>query len=398
MISVVEARRIVVSRLQPLPAESVSLQAAGGRVLAADVVARISHPATAVSSMDGYAVKAEDVASPPATLRLTGIAAAGSGYAGAVRAGEAVRILTGAPLPDGADSVVIQEHARLEGDHIIVRRASPPGRWIRPAAMDFQQGETLLRAGRRLTASDLALAAAANVSALPVHQRPRVAFLATGSELVLPGEWRGPAQTINSNSVYLGWQLQQWGAVPVDLGVVADDRDALAAALEAATGADLILTVGGASVGDRDLVRPVLADLGFSLGFERVAMRPGKPTSFGWLQGTPVLILPGNPVSAAVTTLRLAQPMIAALLGATDAEYAERFATLGTPLPANDEREDYIRARLTVSASGRMDVTPFARQDSALTALFAAADCLILRAPHAPPVGAGDIVPIILLH
>lgn len=398
MISVAEARQIVVSRSHPLPAEVLPLSLACGRVLAADVVARISHPATAISAMDGYAVRAIDLVHLPIRLRLVGVAAAGASMIGAVPPGGAARILTGAPLPEGADSIVIQEHTRLEGDAVVVLQAPPPGRWIRAPAIDFQRDTVLLATGRRLNGRDLALAAAANVASVAVRQRPRIALLATGDELVPPGEWRDVTQTVNSNTAYLSAELTRFGAIPLDLGIVGDERSALRQRLLAASHADALLTIGGASVGDRDLVRPVLDSLGFTLGFERVAMRPGKPTTFGWLGNTPVLMLPGNPVSAAVAALRLVRPLVESLLGLTTEDTATPEAMLATALPANDEREDHLRATLEPSANGGLRVRPFSSQDSALTALLAAADCLILRAPHAPAAKAGDVVRIIPLE
>lgn len=398
MISVAEARRLVVSRAAPLPAETLPLSLARDRVLAEDVVARISRPATAISAMDGYAVRAADVAQLPARLRLVGLAAAGADMVGAMVPGGAVRILTGATLPEGADSIVIQEHVRTEGDTVVVLQASPPGRWIRAPAIDFHVGATLLGAGRRLSGRDLALAAAANVAAVAVRQRPRVALLASGDELVLPGEWRSPTQTVNSNAIYLSAELSRLGAIPIDAGIVGDEAGALRQALQAAAFADVVVTVGGASVGDRDLVRPVLNSLGFDVGFERVAMRPGKPVAFGWLGGTPVLVLPGNPVSAAVTALRLVRPLVNCLLGLDSEDAAEADAALATALPANDEREDYLRATLTPIAGGGLQATPFSSQDSSLTALLAAADCLIIRPPHAAAAEAGEIVRVIRLE
>lgn len=398
MISVAEARRLVVSRAAPLPAETLPLSLARDRVLAEEVVARISRPATAISAMDGYAVRAADVAQLPARLRLVGVAAAGADMVGAMVPGGAVRILTGATLPEDADSIVIQEHVRTEGDTVVVLQASPPGRWIRAPAIDFHVGATLVGAGRRLTGRDLALAAAANVAAVAVRQRPRVALLASGDELVLPGGWRSPTQTVNSNAIYLSAELSRLGAIPIDAGIVGDEAGALRQALQAAAFADVVVTVGGASVGDRDLVRPVLNSLGFDVGFERVAMRPGKPVAFGWLGGTPVLVLPGNPVSAAVTALRLVRPLVNCLLGLDSEDAAEADAVLAAALPANDEREDYLRATLTPIAGGELQATPFSSQDSSLTALLAAADCLIIRPPHAAAADAGDLVRVIRLE
>lgn len=397
MISVAEARRIVLSRVRTLSTETVPLPLALDRVLATDIVAAMSRPAVALSAMDGYAVRTADLARLPAQLHIVGIAAAGNGYAGTIQAGEAVRILTGAPVPIGADTVVIQEHARADGNVVVVLQAPATGRWIRPAAMDFCAHALLVPAGRRLTPRDLALAAAANMSAITVRRRPQVAFVATGNELVPPGQWLLPMQTINSNSIYIAAQLSRWGAVGVDLGVVPDDADALRHALRIAADSDLVLTVGGASVGDRDLVQPTLTSIGFETGFSGVAMRPGKPSAFGWLGATPIFVLPGNPASVAVAMVRLAQPLINGMLGLIEANSTETEAVLGSALPRNDEREDHLRANLTFLGGGLLKATAFERQDSGLTALLAAADCLIVRPPHATAAQAGDMVPVIRL-
>jgi molybdenum cofactor synthesis domain len=397
MIALAEARRIVRSRARILPVETVPLVSALDRVLAADLIAPISRPAVALAAMDGYAVRIADLSPLPVQLRVVGIAAAGEAYPGTVQPGEAVRVLTGAPLPAGADGVVIQEHVHADGNTVVVAETAVVGRWIRPASTDFQAGATLISAGRRLTPRDLSLAAAANVAALTVRQRPRVAFVATGSELVPPGEWRLPAHTVNSNGVYLATQLPRWGAIGVDFGMVPDDPAALQRSLRQAIEADLVLTVGGASVGDRDLVLPVLASLGFEAGFAGVAMRPGKPSAFGWLGETPILVLPGNPASAVVGMLRLAQPLINGMLGMSEVEPNEAEAVLGSALPQNDEREDHLRARTTLLGAGALEATPFDRQDSGMTAPLAAADCLIVRPPRAAKAQPGDIVPIIRL-
>ncbi len=398
MISVAEARRIVVDGITTLPVEQVDLFAASGRVLAADVIARVTQPAAAVSSMDGYAVRSHDVGEPPTSLRLIGTAAAGRSYAGRVAAGETVRILTGAPLPDGADAIIIQEQTRREGERIIVLAPPVSGRWIRPAAMDFAAGAVLTPAGHRLSPRDIALAAAANVSRFTVRQRPRVAIIATGDELVMPGERRAPTDVVNSNGILIALLLAEMGATAVDLGIVGDDRHRLTDAFTTAAHADLVLTIGGASVGERDLVRPVLAAMGFRSGFEGVAMRPGKPAAFGWLNDTPVLVMPGNPVSAAITLLRLAKPIIDSQLDCSSGgPFSESNARLTNDLPANDEREDHLRTRLRTDADGTLCAESFDRQDSALLTGLAAADGLILRPPHAPAAHAGDTVSIIRL-
>jgi molybdopterin molybdotransferase len=343
--------------------------------------------------MDGYAVQAADVAAPGRPLRVIGEAPAGHAFPGTVQAGETVRILTGAPMPAGTDTVLIQENARREGDSITPLQAETPGRFVRPAGMDFREGQRLLRQGRRLTPRDLALAAAMNHPAVPVHRRPRVAIIATGDELVRPGDARRDDQIIASNSYAVAAMVQQAGGVPVDLGLVSDDLAALVTALRAAqeAHADVIVTLGGASVGDHDLVQPALASLGLTLGFWRIAMRPGKPLMFGTLQGAAVLGLPGNPVSSIVCAILFLDPLLRALSGDPLAA-ADRTepAILASPLAANDQRQDYLRATITGWQDGLPRVAPAARQDSGMLAVFTAADALILRPPHAAAAAAGE--------
>jgi molybdopterin molybdotransferase len=348
--------------------------------------------------MDGYAVRAADVADPPASLRLIGESAAGRGFDGAIGPRETVRIFTGAAVPAGADAIVIQENAERSGERVVMRASASAGRFIRPAGFDFRAGEVLLRAGRRLGPRDLGLAAAMNRPWLKVRRRPRIALLATGDELAQPGEPLAPSQIINSNAFTLAAFVTACGGEPIDLGIAADDQAALLAAVAAARGADLLVIAGGASVGDHDLVRPALAAAGFDLGFYKVAMRPGKPLMFGRLDALPVLGLPGNPVSVGVTALLFLKPAIETLLGlAADQRAAPRTAILGRDLPANDERQDYLRARLSDRDGEQPVATPFERQDSALSRLFAEADCLVIRAPHAPPAKAGTAVPYLSL-
>ena len=395
----------MVAGVAPLPAEMVGLGDAFGRVLAEDVVARRDQPAAAVSAMDGYAVRAPDVAKVPVRLRVVAVAQAGGNVAPAVGPGEAVRIFTGAALPAGADTIVIQEETEATEGWVAVRAASPPGRFVRPAGGDFRTGERLLAAGRRLDARAVALAAAGGAVWLKVRRRPRIAILATGDELVLPGEADACDRLVNANSLLLAGEVRRAGGVPIDLGLVGDDRRAIADALLDAAGADAVVTIGGASVGDFDLVRAVLADAGFRPAFERVAMRPGKPLGFGRLSerlpGMPVLVLPGNPVSAGVTARLFLVPLIAALLGLIESDQALRLveqpAELAEDVAANDFREDYLRATVTPRPGRLPLVSPFPRQDSALLRLYAAADALIVRPPSAPAAVAGETVPILRL-
>ena len=391
---VAEARARILEAFEPLPGEQVAVSEALGRVLAAPVVARRTQPPVDVSAMDGYAVRSADVASPPATLLRTGVSAAGNGFDGVVKAGETVRIFTGAPVPEGADAIAIQENADVDGDAVTVREAVSRGRYVRKAGLDFAAGDPGLSAGRRLGARDLALAAAMNHPWLVVRRRPRVAILATGDEIVMPGEPAGRDRIVSSNSIGLAAAARAWGALPFVIGTAPDDEDALRAMARGARGHDLLVTTGGVSVGERDLVRRALESAGMSLDFWRIAMRPGKPLMFGRLDGTPVLGLPGNPVSALVCALVFLRPALIRMSG-TDAEGekdSRRQVSLARALPANDRREDYLRSVLSAGAGGELVADPFAAQDSSMISLLAGADCLVVRPPHAPPAAAGDRV------
>ena len=399
MISVEEATAKVLAGVDLVPAETVSLSAALGRVLAADVAARVSHPPKAVSAMDGYAVRAADAAQIPARLKMIGESAAGAGFKGQVAAGTCVRIFTGAPMPAGADAIVIQEDTDQADGLIVVKEVPKTGKWLRPEGMDFRAGEVLLKAGTVLSARDVGLAAAMNVPWLSVRRRPRVAIISTGNEVVMPGEPMGPDQIVSSNSVALAGYVRVLGGEPINLGIAPDEPKTLLAMIEAARGSDLLVTSGGASVGDYDLVRQALAKTGFDLGFYKVAMRPGKPLIFGRLSGIPVLGLPGNPVSAGVCAVIYLKPLMAKMLGvAASAAGAEPTALLGGDLPANDHRQDYLRAALSRNGTGESVATPFPRQDSAMMANLAQADCLVVRPPNAAPAKAGERVRIVALR
>jgi len=399
MLSVEEARRRICGAFRPLPAEQVGLADALGRVLAEPVTARVDQPPVAVSAMDGYAVQAADVAQLPARLKVVGQSAAGAGFAGRVGAGEAVRIFTGAPVPEGADAVVIQENTKLEGDVVaVVDGKCWAGRFIRPAGLDFKAGDIGIPAGRRLTARDIGLAAAMNQPWLKVHRRPRIAILATGDEVVMPGDPLGPSQIVSSNSFSLGAFVTACGGEPVQLGIAPDDREALGRMAAGVIGMDLLITTGGASVGDHDLVQEVLGQQGFELDFWKIAMRPGKPLIFGRIGATPVLGLPGNPVSGLVCSTVFLRPAIAAMQGLDAPEDRPERAILARDLPENDERQDYLRATLTREADGRLLALPFDRQDSSMMANMANADCLVVRPPHAPAARVGDSVEMIRLR
>jgi len=397
MISVSEARARILDGLAPLAPEWVSLADAGGRVLAADIAARLTQPPADVSAMDGYAVRASDCAAVPVTLSVIGSAPAGHPFAGTVGTRQAVRLFTGSVVPDGADTVVIQEDTVREGDRVTVNEAAQPGRHIRRRGLDFGLGERVLPAGRKLTARDIGLAAAANHPWLPVRRRPRVALLATGDEVVMPGDPLGPGAIVSSNTHMLAALVRVAGGEPVNLGIAADTPAALAAMVDGLRAADLIITTGGASVGEHDLVQSVLGPLGLAVDFWKVAMRPGKPLISGRFGSVPFLGLPGNPVSAMVCAVLFGTPAIARLLGLPGEPPAAVAARLAVPLPANDVRADHLRATLARAADGGLVATPFPVQDSSMLSRLAAADGLILRAPHAPPAAAGETVEVIPL-
>jgi len=399
MISVEEARARILRDLTPLPAEQVALPQARGRVLAEDLAARRTQPPRDVSAMDGYALRAVDAAEAGATLAVAGEVPAGASHETPLGPGECVRIFTGAPLPDGADSIIIQEDAERSADGAQVRftQAAQAGEWVRKAGLDFQYGDVLLTAGRRLTARDVGIAAAMNRPWLTVVRKPRVAILATGDEIAMPGDPVGPNQIVSSNGPALAAAVAAAGGEPILLGVAQDDRDSLSRLAAGALGADLLVTTGGASVGDHDLVAEVLGESGLDLDFWKIAMRPGKPLMFGRLGRTPMIGLPGNPVSTLVCFLIFVRPALMTLAG--DALGAQgpmtEPARLGADLPANDRRQDYLRARFDRDSAGNPAVFAFSRQDSSMLSRLAAAECLIVRSPDAPPVRAGERVDII---
>jgi molybdopterin molybdotransferase len=396
MISVEAARETVLVGIRPVATEVVGLAQAVGRVLAEDLVARVSHPPVAVSAMDGYAVRVADLDSIPATLTVIGESAAGSPYGGMVAAGQAVRIFTGAALPAGADAVVMQEDTGRDGGTVAIRVGVPAGKFVRAPGLDFKTGDVLLRAGTVMEGRAIGLAAAMNIPWLTVRRRPRIAILSTGDEIAMPGEPLGPTQIVSSNGPGLAAAVVEMGGEAVHLGIAKDTRQSLDAMIGAAAGCDLLVTTGGASVGDYDLVQDALRDAGLDLGFYTVAMRPGKPMMFGNLKGVPVLGLPGNPVSAMIGSVIFLRPIIRAMLGLSTATETVT-ARLGRDLPANDVRQDYLRASLERGGDGVLVATPFQMQDSAVLSGMVRADCLAIRPPHAPAAEAGDGISIILL-
>lgn len=398
-LSVADALARVLEPAAPLPAETVPLAQAHGRVLADDLAARRTQPPDDVSAMDGYAVRAADVAAPGARLRVIGEVPAGRPFDGTVGPGEAARIFTGGVMPAGADTVVVQEVATRDGDTVTFSAAGTPGRHVRRRGRDFATGAVLLRRGRRLTMRDLALAAAMNHPAVPAYRRPRVGLLATGDELVPPGTEPGPGRIVYSNGFAIGALARHESADTIDLGIVPDRLDETVAAIRRARAAavDVLVTTGGASVGDYDLVQTALASEGMQLAFWKIAMRPGRPLMSGRLGDVHVLGLPGNPVSSFVTAVLFLVPLLRRLQGRADLSIPDEPAIAGAPLRENDERADYLRATLATDAEGRLVATPVTDQDSSLLAPLGLADGLLLRAPHAAPVAAGGPCRVIRL-
>lgn len=399
LLPVDEALARILADAGKLEPETVPLSAAGGRVLAAELHAKRQQPPFAASAMDGYAVRAVDVAGVPTTLKLIGQSAAGHAFSGVVNAGEAVRIFTGAPVPEGADSVVIQENTILENGRVSIIETIAAGRNIRKAGLDFNEGDLLLEAGRVLDPAALALAASADYPTVHVIRQPRIAILATGDELVSPGEAYRSDQIIASNSFGLAEIVREAGGVPIDLGIAEDRLEALSNALDQATAGkvDVLVTLGGASVGDHDLVQPALAARGMELDFWKIALRPGKPLMFGRLDGMKILGLPGNPVSSLICAHIFLTPLIHALTGLSHQPNL-RVAVLGSDMATNDQRQDYVRARVTKSPDGTLTATPFAIQDSSMLKFLADANGLIIREPHAPAAKAGSTCSVLMLR
>jgi molybdopterin molybdotransferase len=391
LLSVDEALARVLAGAERLGEEDVVLADARGRTLARDLVARRTQPPLDVSAMDGYALRAADLAAGP--LALVGESAAGHGYDAPLKPGEAVRIFTGAPVPAGADAILLQEDADAADGRITARAAARPGDHIRRAGLDFRAGAAGLAAGVRIGPAELALAAAMNHPTLPVARRPRVALIASGDELVPPGAETGPSQIISSNNFAVAAIAVEAGAEVIDLGIFRDDLAELerAIGLARAAGADVVVTLGGASVGDHDLLRPALQRQGMTLDFWKIAMRPGKPLISGRLGPAHILGLPGNPVASIVCALVFLAPLLRALQGDPDAA-ADRTepAIAGADLPANKGRRDYMRAKLTRDAQGRLVATPQPLQDSSLLTELARSQALLIREPGEPPAAAGS--------
>lgn len=398
LMTVEDAIARVLADVGRLGTEDVAVGDAAGRVLAADVVARRTQPPADMSAMDGYAVRGADIAQTPARLAVIGESAAGRPFTGAVGAGEAVRIFTGAVVPEGADTVVIQENTTRDGDIVTTTAPTAALRNVRKKGCDFAEGRAGLGAGRRLSGRDIMLAAAMDHAALSVARRPRVALIQTGDELVLPGQGSGaPEEIVVSNAFGLANLARRAGAAVTDLGLVGDNLDAIRAAVARALSGefDLLVTSGGASVGDHDLMAPALRAEGVDLHVHKIALRPGKPLMYGTRGAVRCLGLPGNPVSSHVCALVFLEPLVRALQGEVDPQPRTATARLAVDVPANDQRRDFMRATLACDPDGGLRVTPSFSQDSAMLSVLAAADCLLVRPPFAPAGKAGDACEII---
>ncbi len=400
LLSVADALALVLAGATPLPSELVALTDASGRVLTADLAALRTQPPADMSAMDGYAVRAADVASAPVDLTVIGEVAAGRPFDREIGPGEAARIFTGGVVPRGADTVVIQEVTSRDGDVVTVRRSDSAGRNVRPEGLDFKQGSIVLAKGDRLNSRSIALAGAMNHAALPVHRRPRMAVLATGDELVPPGTTPAPGQIVYSNGFALMALGRHEGAEVLDLGVAPDRLDATIAPIRRAreAGIDVLVTTGGASVGDYDFVQQAFAAEGMALTFWKVALRPGRPLMHGRLGGMQVLGLPGNPVSAYVCAVLFLVPLLRRLAGRGDIAPAIDSGVLGAALNANDDRQDYLRAAVARRPDGVKVATPFRFQDSSLLTPLARADGLIVREPFARAAEPGAPCTIINLE
>lgn len=395
MISVEDARARILSLMTPVGRETVAITGAVGRVLAQTVVARRTQPPFDASAMDGYAVRGGEVR-PGAVFAVVGEAAAGHPFAGPVAPGETIRIFTGAPVPEGLDRIVIQEDVTRDGAAITLGDDLDPAPYLRRAGLDFAEGDTLLQAGTRLSPENIALLAASGHPFVTVHRKPRVTLLATGDELALPGAPSGAGGIVSSNNFGLAALVETLGGIAEILPIAPDEADALRRlALEGAQ-ADLFVTLGGASVGDHDLIRPALTGHGLNLDLYKVAMRPGKPLMAGRLNGTPMLGLPGNPVSAMVCGRVFLAPALAALSGMPGCAPTMLRAVLQTDIDANGPREHYMRAR-SAMRDGVLTVQPFDSQDSSRLALLSRADALVVRPADEPAREAGETVSVILL-
>ncbi len=391
LLSFDEALSLLTQHAPQAEAEVVPVGAAMGRILAEPVTAQVDRPIAPVSAMDGYAVRREDVREPGGGLTGGGAAPAGAPYGGTVGPGEAVRIFTGGVVPDGADHIVIQETVDRDGDDVICRERGDGPSHVRAAGRDFRAGDVLLPLGHRLSAADLAVAAAANHSTLAIRKPLRVGLLANGDELKPPGAELGPGDVVNANAPALSALVAQWGGEAIDLGVARDELDDIRARIDGAADIDVFLPVGGASVGAHDLMRPAFDGAGFAAVFARVAVRPGKPTWFSTREGQCVLGLPGNPASALVCAHLFLKPLL------TGAAPVFHMAETANPIAPEGARETFLRAAVCVDGAGRLLARAASDQDSSLLRPFIDANALIRRAAHTPALKAGEAAPCLLI-
>lgn len=404
LLPVDEALRLLLADKMPSGHENVALHQAGNRVLATSIFASFNQPPFDASAMDGYAIRFADAEQLPVTLKVIGESAAGKGFEGTLKSGEAVRIFTGAPLPAGADTVVIQENTKQENDQVTLLEDVEKGRHIRLSGLDFRDGECLLQTGHVLDPASLSLAAASGHAKLQVYTQPRTAILATGNELVPAGTVPAADQIVSSNSYGVAEIVRRNGGVAEDLGIVPDDLAEIEQSIRnvAASAAEILITLGGASVGDHDLVHKALINCGVDLGFYKIAMRPGKPLMFGTLARDgkkPLLVLglPGNPVSSLVCSYVFLAPLVARLAGKTPTTRIAS-AVLTQDMAENGNRRDYARATLTYDSNGELLATPLPVQDSSMLTVITRADGLLIREPFAKAAKRGDRCPILLIR
>jgi molybdopterin molybdotransferase len=392
MISVDEALDLIRRHKRSQATQTLALDQCLGRTLAAPIIARTTRPPVAVSAMDGYAVRLADAANVGSALKVIGEAPAGAPYQGSVNSGEAVRIFTGGEVPSGADHIVIQENVTRDANTITCLEPSPQRRFVRAAGMDFKQGDTLVEAGTKIGPMQLSIAAAANLAELEVSKRPRVGILANGNELKSPGSDLQRGEIINSNPIALAALIERWGGEAIDLGIAADSVASIQAFAQADSNIDIYVPVGGASVGDHDHMRAAFSGLGFEPIFQKVAVKPGKPTWFSQNGDKRVIGLPGNPASALVC----AHLFLAPLLSDTAHEACMR-AALAAPLPPNGPREQFLRAAATFSPEGQLLVVAAPNQDSSLLRPFLSCNALIRRRPKAAAAVLGEPVEVRLI-
>ncbi len=402
LMPVEQAKARILDQINALESETVPLSNALGKFLVEDIVAKISHPAQAISAMDGYALHIPaDKLEAGASLEVVGEAAAGHPFEGSLREGEAVRIFTGGYLPQGSHGILIQEDAHLEHGKVTLHEAVSAGQFVRPEGLDFKAGAKIISKGQQLNARAFALAALSGAQECVIRRQPKIAIISSGDELIPFGQNPEAGKLINSNSLYLKTLVNASGGSGYDLGIIADKKGALLDSLESATAKygkfDLIISSGGASVGTHDHIYTDLkSGKDIEMNFWKIAMRPGKPLMFATHQGTPFIGLPGNPVSAGVCALVFVLPALQKLLG-IQTEQPHQTATLSAELKENDRRQDFLRAKIELDPSGQRFVTPMIKQDSSMLANFMHADALIIRPPHAPPASSGDMVPIMTI-